>query len=58
MGAFAAEVSIIVLSLIIKDLVIQTSFFFLTGITFVAMILFFVEGILLFRKNKPKKAKQ
>lgn len=58
MGAFAAEVSIIMLSLLIKDLVIQTSFFFLTGITFVAMILFFVEGILLFRKNKPKKVKQ
>ena len=57
MGAFAAEVSIIMLSLLIKDLVIQTSFFFLTGITFVAMILFFVEGILLFRKIKPKKAK-
>ncbi len=54
MGAFAAEVSILVLSLLIKDLVIEASFYFLTGMTAVAMGLFFVEGTALFRKVKPK----
>jgi hypothetical protein len=54
MGAFAAEVSILILSLIIKDLVIQVSFLFLTAMTAVAMVLFFVEGLALYRKNKPK----
>jgi hypothetical protein len=54
MGAFAAEVSIILLSLIVKDLVIQVSFYFLTAMTAVAMTLFFVEGMALFRKMKPK----
>jgi hypothetical protein len=54
MGAFAAEVSTILLSLLIKDLVVQSSFFFLTGITVIAMALFFVEGTLLYRKIKPK----
>ncbi len=54
MGAFAAEVSIILLSLVIKDLVVQTSFFFLTGMTAVAMALFFVEGLGLYRKLNPK----
>jgi hypothetical protein len=54
MGAFAAEVSIILLSLVIKDLVVQVSFYFLTGMTLVAMTLFFVEGLLLYRKIKPK----
>ena len=53
MGAFAAEVGIIMLSLLIKDLVIQTSFFFLTGMTAVAMVLFFIEGIGLYRKLNP-----
>ena len=54
MGAFAAEVSIIFLSLLIKDLVIQVSFYFLTGMTGVAMILFLIEGIVLYRKISPK----
>jgi hypothetical protein len=56
MGAFAAEVSIILLSLVIKDLVIQVSFIFLMGMTGVAMILFLIEGILLYRKISPKHA--
>lgn len=56
MGAFAAEVSIILLSLIIKGLVIQSSF--LTGMTKVAMALFLVEGIALYRKTNPKNAQQ
>jgi restriction endonuclease len=55
MGAFAAEVSIILLSLVIKDLVIQVSFLFLTGITAVAMVLFFIEGIGLYRKLNPSR---
>ena len=55
MGAFAAEVSIILLSVLIKNLVIQSSFFFLSGMTAVAMVLFFVEGLLLYRKISPKK---
>ena len=54
MGAFASEVSIILLSFLIKDLVIQSSFFFLTGMTAVAMVLFFVEGTVLYRKIRPK----
>jgi hypothetical protein len=54
MGAFAAEVSIILLSLVIKDLVIQVSFIFLTAMTGVAMILFFIEGLVLYRKISPK----
>ena len=53
MGAFAAEVGIIMLSFLIKDLVLQTSFIFLTGMTVVAMVLFFVEGIGLYRKLNP-----
>ena len=55
MGAFAAEVSIILLSLIIKDLVIQSSFYFLTGITAAAMALFLIEGLALYRKLNPKR---
>ena len=55
MGAFASEVSIILLSFLIKDLVIQSSFFFLTGMTAVAMVLFFIEGTALYRKTRPKK---
>ena len=54
MGAFAAEVSSILLSLLIKDLVIQVSFIFLTGMTGVAMVLFLMEGIVLYRKISPK----
>lgn len=53
MGALAAEVTIIMLSFLIKGLVIQTSFLFLTAMTSVAMVLFFVEGIALYRKLNP-----
>jgi hypothetical protein len=58
MGAFAAEVSIILLSLVVKDLVIQVSFYFLVGMTAVAMVLFFVEGAALYKKTKPKNSDQ
>ncbi|MCW3998978.1 MAG: hypothetical protein NWE93_01910 [Candidatus Bathyarchaeota archaeon] len=54
MGAFAAEVSILLLSLVIKGLVIQSSFLFLTGMTAVAMALFFAEGMALYRKSSPR----
>lgn len=54
MGAFAAEVSVILLSSLIWGLKVQISFFFLTGLTAVAMILFFAEGIVLYRKTHPK----
>ena len=49
-GAFGAEIGIILLSYLVADLVIETSFLFLTGMTVVAMILFFIEGVLLRRK--------
>jgi hypothetical protein len=51
-GAFGAEIAIIVLSYLIADLVIETSFLFLIGMTAVAMVLFFIEGALLRRKVK------
>ena len=54
LGAFAAEIMVIVLSNLIKSIVIQVSFLFLTGITGVAMILFLIEGLLLYRKLSPK----
>ncbi|MDR0471826.1 MAG: hypothetical protein LBH79_08930 [Nitrososphaerota archaeon] len=53
-GAFAAEVSTILISLITKNLVVETSFWFLTGITLIAMLLFLKEGTRLQRKLKPK----
>lgn len=54
-GAFAAEISIILLSILIKTVIIQVSFFFLTAITAVGMILFLIEGISLYRKVSPKE---
>jgi hypothetical protein len=53
MGAFGAEIAIIVLSYLINGLVIETSFLFLTGMTAVAMVLFLIEGILLYKKVSP-----
>ena len=55
MGAFAAEVSIILLSVLVKGLVIQVSFYFLAGMTGAAMILFLMEGLALYRKTSPKQ---
>ncbi len=49
-GAFGAEIGIILLSYLIPELTIETSFFFLTGMTAVAMTLFFIEGALLRKK--------
>jgi hypothetical protein len=49
--AFGAEIAIILLSYMIPQLVIETSFLFLTAMTAFAMTLFFVEGIILRRKT-------
>jgi hypothetical protein len=49
-GAFGAEIGIILLSYLVPWLVIETSFLFLTAMTAVAMVLFFIEGVLLRRK--------
>ena len=54
LGAFAAEITIILLSILIKGIVIQVSFLFLTGMTTVATIIFLIEGLLLYRKLNPK----
>ena len=50
MGAFGAEIAIILLGYFVTGLVIETSFLFLTGMTAVAMILFFIEAVSLRRK--------
>ncbi|MCL2287941.1 MAG: hypothetical protein FWC33_01995 [Candidatus Bathyarchaeota archaeon] len=54
-GAFAAEISLMLLSLFIDNLVIEVRFLVLTGITFVAMTLFIMEGLALYRKLNPKQ---
>jgi hypothetical protein len=56
LGAFAAEVSLILLGLVVKGLVVEVSFYFLTGMTAVAMLLFLLEGTALYRKVKPKRS--
>ena len=54
LGAFVAEITIILLSALIKGFVVQVSFYFLAGMTGVAMALFLLEGITLNRKSSPK----
>lgn len=54
LGALCAEVSIILLGLVFKDLVVEVSFYFLTGMTAVAMSLFLAEGTALYRKVQPR----
>jgi hypothetical protein len=54
LGAFVAEITIILLSALIKGFVVQVSFYFLAGMTGVAMALFLLEGITLNRKFSPK----
>jgi hypothetical protein len=56
MGAFSAEISIILIAYFIRNITIETSFLFLTGMTTVAMILFLVEGVSLRRKISSKPA--
>lgn len=55
MGAFCAEIAIIVLSYLVIGIVTEVSFLFLTVMTAVAMILFLTEGIALYRKVNPKE---
>lgn len=49
-GAFGAEIGIILLSVLNTDIIIGMPFLSLTGLTALAMILFFLEGLLLRRK--------
>jgi hypothetical protein len=58
MGAFAAEVSIILLSLVIKSLAIEASFLFLTAMTLAVMLLFIFEGLAMHHKINPKRTGQ
>lgn len=53
-GAFGAEIGIILLSYITPNLTIETSFLFLTGLTAAIIVIFFVEGFLLRKKLKGK----
>jgi len=50
MGAFVAEIGIIVLSLFLTELVVGIPFFSLTGLTACSMLLFFIEGLILRKK--------
>jgi hypothetical protein len=54
LGAFAAEITIILLSILINGIVIQISFLLLTAMTGIAMTLFLIEGIFLSRRIKSK----
>ncbi|MCL2684916.1 MAG: hypothetical protein FWE73_00750 [Candidatus Bathyarchaeota archaeon] len=54
-GAFVAEISLILLSLVVEGfLVIEVRFLVLTGLTLVAMLLFLKEGLVLSRKLSAK----
>jgi len=55
-GAFGAEVSIIFLYYMLNNTLIETSFFFLSGITALSGILFLAEGLSLHKKVNPKKS--
>ncbi len=54
MGAFSAEIAILLLRYLVLGLTVEISFLFLTGITAIAMVLFLIEGIRLNRKVQPK----
>jgi hypothetical protein len=59
MGVSIVSISFILFNLVIKSLVIETWvlfwFLFFTGITLVSMCLFLLEGLVLYRKLKPKR---
>jgi hypothetical protein len=55
-GAFGAEVSIILLYYMLNNTLIETSFFFLSGITALSAIIFFAEGLTLHKKVNLKKS--
>jgi len=54
-GLFIVEASIILFNFVAKSFVIEALFLFLTGVTLVAMVLFLVEGLALYRKLNPKR---
>jgi hypothetical protein len=54
-GLFAVEAGTILFYLIVKSLLLEAWFLFFTGTTLVAMILFFIEGLALYRKLNPKR---
>lgn len=56
MGAFGAELVIIVLGYLVLGSTVEVSFFFLTGMTAVAMVLFLTESVRLHRKLQPAQA--
>jgi len=55
MGALGSEIAIVLLSYITGAFAIETSFIFLTGMTAVAMSLFFIEAASLRRKLNNKR---
>jgi hypothetical protein len=57
MGALGSEITIILLSYLTSVFVIETSFLFLTGMTAVAMILFFIEATSLRRRISHRRQK-
>jgi hypothetical protein len=56
LGALCAEVSIILIGLVFKVLAVEVSFYYLTAMTAVAMALFLVESLSLYRKTNPKNS--
>jgi DNA-binding transcriptional ArsR family regulator len=55
-GLFAVEASTILYYLVIKSLLLEVWFLFFTGTTLVAVLLFLIEGVVLYRKLNPKRA--
>jgi hypothetical protein len=54
-GLFTVETGTILFYLIVKSLLLEAWFLFFTGTTLVAMTLFFIEGLALYRKLNPKR---
>ena len=54
-GLFTVETSIILFDSIIRGMAIDARFLFLMGTTLVAILLFFIEGLVLYRKLTPKR---
>jgi len=57
MGALGSETTIVLLSYVTGSFVVETSFLFLTGMTAIAMVLFFAEAVSLRRKINHKRQK-
>ena len=57
MGALSSEIAIILLGYLTRGFVIETSFIFLTGMTAIAMILFFIEAASLRRRINHRRHK-